>query len=81
MYYLESDSTKYSIIHTLRKICQRNAQIWVNLVNVMNKIREICSLRLKEMSKFVAKYGGYCRKLGKNMVDIDGYLADMLERI
>ena len=33
------------------------------------------------MHKFVAKYGGYCRKLGKNMVDIDGYLADILERI
>jgi hypothetical protein len=22
------------------------------------------------MSKFVAKYGGYCRKLGKNMVGL-----------
>jgi hypothetical protein len=29
------------------------------------------------MNKFVAKYGGYCQKLGKNMVDIDGYLADI----
>ena len=25
----------------------------------------------------MAKYGGYCRKLGKNMVDIDGNLADI----
>ena len=32
-------------------------------------------------SKLTAKYGGYCQKLGKNMVDIDGYLADMRERI
>ena len=39
---------------------------------------QICG---KILSKFVAKYGGYCRKLGKNMVDIDGYLADILERI
>jgi hypothetical protein len=29
------------------------------------------------MHKFVAKYGGYCRKLGKNMVDIVGNLADI----
>ena len=81
MYYLESDSTKYSIIHTLRKICQRNAQIWVNmvivmskkygkLVIVMNKIREICSSRQKEMHKFTAKFGGYCPKLEKNMVGL-----------
>ena len=74
-------STNVCIFLTLGKFGQRNAQIWVNMVNVMNKIREICSLRLKEMSKFVAKYGGYCRKLGKNMVDIVGNLADILERI
>ena len=49
------------------KFGQRNEQNNVNMVIVM--------------SKFVAKYGGYCRKLGKNMVDIDGYLADMRERI
>ena len=35
---------------------------------------QICG---KIMSKFVAKFGGYCRKLGKNMVDIDGNLADI----
>ena len=33
------------------------------------------------MSKLSAKYGGYCQKLEKNMVDIGGYLADILERI
>jgi len=32
-------------------------------------------------SKFTAKYGGYCQKLENKMVDIDGYLADILERI
>jgi len=32
-------------------------------------------------SKFTAKYGGYCQKLENNMVDIDGNLADILERI
>jgi len=56
MYYLESNSTKYSIIHTLRKSRHRNAQIWVNLVNVMNK--KYGKLVIV-MSKFVAKYGGY----------------------
>jgi len=67
MYYLESDSTKYSIIHTLRKICQRNEQIWVNMVNVMNK--KYGKLVIVS-SKFVAKYGGYCQKLENNMVGL-----------
>ncbi len=48
------------------------------MVNVMNK--KYGKLVIV-MSKFVAKYGGYCRKLGKNMVDIDGYLADIRKRI
>ena len=78
---MELNSTNVCIFYILRKFGHHDARIWVNMVNVMNKIREICSLRLKEMSKFVAKYGGYCRKLGKNMVDIDGYLADIIERI
>ena len=64
---MELDSTKYSIIHTLRKICQRNAQIWVNMVNVMNK--KYGKLVIVS-SKFTAKFGGYCRKLGKNMVGL-----------
>jgi len=76
--YLELNSTKYSIIHTLRKICQSNAQIWVNMVNVMNK--KYGKLVIVS-SKFTAKFGGYCRKLGKNMVDIGGYLADILEGV
>jgi len=67
MYYLESDSTKYSIIHTLRKICQRNAQIWVNSVNVMNK--KYGKLVIV-MSKLSAKFGGYCRKLENKMVEV-----------
>ena len=29
------------------------------------------------MSKFTAKYGGYCQKLENKMVDIDGNLADI----
>jgi hypothetical protein len=33
------------------------------------------------MNKFTAKFGGYCPKLEKNMVDIGGNLADILERI
>ena len=30
-------------------------------------------------SKLTAKYGGYCQKLENKMVDIGGYLADILE--
>ncbi len=67
MYYLESNSTKYCIIHTLGKFSQRNAQIWVNLVIVMNK--KYGKLVIV-MSKFVAKYGGYCQKLENKMVVI-----------
>ena len=78
MYYLESNSTKYSIIHTLRKICQHNAQILVNMVIVMNKkYRKLVIVS----SKYTAKYGGYCQKLENKMVDIDGYLADILEGV
>jgi len=62
MYYLESDSTKYSIIHTLRKICQRNEQIWVNSFIVMSK--KYGKLVIVS-SKFTAKFGGYCPKIGK----------------
>jgi len=32
-------------------------------------------------SKYTAKYGGYCQKLENKMVDIDGYLADILEGV
>ena len=49
------------------KYGQRNEQNKGNLVIVMHK--------------FTAKFGGYCRKLGKNMVDIGGYLADILEGV
>ena len=31
------------------------------------------------MNRLSAKLGGYCQKLENNMVDIDGYLADILE--
>ena len=61
------NSTKYSIIHTLRKFGQRNEQIWVNLVIVMNK--KYGKLVIVS-SKFTAKYGGYCQKLEKNMVEL-----------
>ena len=37
MYYLESNSTKYSIIHTLSKFSQRTEQNNVNMVIVMSK--------------------------------------------
>ena len=67
---MESNSTKYGIFWTLGKFGQRDARIWGNLVNVMNKIREICSSRQKEMHKLTAKFGGHCRKLGKNMVGL-----------
>ena len=71
-------STNVCIFCTLRKICQRNAQNKGNLVIVMNK--KYGKLVIVS-SKFVAKYGGYCRKLENNMVDIDGYLADILVSI
>jgi len=48
------------------------------MVNVMNK--KYGKLVIVS-SKFTAKFGGYCRKLGKNMVDIGGYLADILEGV
>ena len=78
MYFLYFEEISSSRCPNLGKYGQCNAQIWVNLVIVMNK--KYGKLVIV-MSKFVAKYGGYCRKLGKNMVDIDGYLADILERI
>ena len=54
--YLESNSTNVCIFWTFGKFGQRNARIWGNLVNVMNK--------------FTAKFGGYCPKLEKNMVGL-----------
>ena len=41
---------------TLRKIVQRNDKKYEKSVIVMNKL--------------TAKYGGYCQKLGKNMVGL-----------
>jgi len=40
MYYLESNSTKYSIIHALRKFSHRNEQINVNMVSLMHKFAQ-----------------------------------------
>ena len=48
------------------------------MVDIDGNLADIWRIYLKE---FTAKYGGYCRKLGKNMVDIDGYLADIRKRI
>ena len=78
MYYLESDSTKYSIIHTLRKICQRNAQIWVNMVNVMNK--KYGKLVIVSI-KITAKYGGYCQKLENKMVGLSPKTYNQMKNV
>ena len=68
--YLELNPTIVCIFCTLGKFGQRNEQIWVNMVIVMNEFPLFCSSRQKEMHKFVAKFGGYCPKLGKNMVGL-----------
>ena len=64
---MELYSTNVCIFCTLRKSRQRNAQIWVNMVNVMNK--KYGKLVIV-MSKLSAKYGGYCQKLENKMVVI-----------
>ena len=69
-YFLDFGEISSSRCPNLGKFGHCNAQNKGNSFIVMNKIREICSLRLKEMHKFVAKYGGYCPKLEKNMVGL-----------
>ena len=74
MYYLESNSTKYRIIHTLRKICQRTEQINVNMVSLMHKFahrneQKVWRIGYRNMQiigkiwwilpKVGKKYGGY----------------------
>lgn len=40
MYYLELNSTKYRIIHTLGKFSHRTEQINVNMVSLMHKFSQ-----------------------------------------
>ena len=40
MYYLELNSTKYRIIHTLSKFSHRNEQNNVNMVSLMHKFAQ-----------------------------------------
>jgi len=53
MYYLESNSTKYSIIHTLGKFSHRTEQNNVNMVNVMNKFAQCNEQKVWKI--------GYCK--------------------
>ena len=57
MYYLELNSTKYRIIHTLGKFSHRTEQINVNMVSLMHKFAQ-CNEQ--KVWKF-----GYCNEQNK----------------
>ena len=69
-------SKKYGkLVIVICKLSAKHCAYWRKFGGYL---ADIWRIYLKELT---AKYGGYCRKLGKNMVDIDGYLADILEGI
>lgn len=82
MYYLESNSTKYSIIHTLGKFSQRNEQNNVNMVNVMNKFAQCNEQKVwKTGHRNMQIIGKTLCILAEIWRIFGGYLADILERI
>jgi len=78
MYFLYFEEISSSQCPNLGKYGQRSEQNKGNSFIVMHKKY---GKLVVVSSKLTAKYGGYCQKLENKMVDIGGYLADILERI